>query len=249
MDGMDEVYYDEMLQMEQPTLSKARRGAYIGDYVDRKSTSGICTFVGRCLTSWFSKKQTAIAISTTEAEYAQIHRIFPGGVLVVRTIIREVFVKLLLDSFGKLSISMFPPIRRKYHDSVAFATGCKRIQNSKRCNRKIRIPIAMWSVPGKFQDYEMSEEEPVEQPRRHDLYGFVDHPQLQQGNPMNEFAPHRLPQPKGNMNGWLIEDEEEVERNEVDSDLESTASSKPVWKKTTKADHDRASRNCPYYSK
>ncbi|GJY86789.1 putative reverse transcriptase domain-containing protein, partial [Tanacetum coccineum] len=30
MDGMDEVYYDEMLQMEQPTLSKARRGAYIG---------------------------------------------------------------------------------------------------------------------------------------------------------------------------------------------------------------------------
>ncbi|GJU62379.1 hypothetical protein Tco_1244214 [Tanacetum coccineum] len=66
---------------------------------------------------------------------------------------------------------------------------------------------------------------------KHDLYGFVDHPQLQQGYPMNEFAPHRLPQPKGNMNGWLIEDEEEVERNEVDSDLESTASSKPVWKK------------------
>ncbi|GJW49771.1 hypothetical protein Tco_0091122 [Tanacetum coccineum] len=80
-------------------------------------------------------------------------------------------------------------------------------------------------VPGKFQGYETSEEEPMEQPRRHDLYGF------------------------GNMNGWLIEDEEEVERNEVDSDLESTASSKPVWKKTTKADHDRASRNCTYCSK
>nr|GEZ32995.1 copia protein [Tanacetum cinerariifolium] len=40
-----------------------------GDYVDRKSTSGICTFVGCCLTSWFSKKQTALAISTIEAEY------------------------------------------------------------------------------------------------------------------------------------------------------------------------------------
>ncbi|GJU88775.1 hypothetical protein Tco_1301198 [Tanacetum coccineum] len=178
---------------------------------------------------------------------------------------------------------MSPPIRRKYHDSVAFATGCKRIKNSKRCNRKIRIPIAMWpcrveekmtlkEVDGqtveeietkklprmakpspsclvKFQGYETSEEEPVEQPRRHDMYGFVDHPQLQQGNPMNDFAPHRLPLRKGNMNGWLIEDEEEVERNEVDSDLESTASSKPVWKKTTKADHDRASHNCPYCSK
>ncbi|GJR55347.1 retrovirus-related pol polyprotein from transposon TNT 1-94 [Tanacetum coccineum] len=42
---------------------------HAGDYVDRKSTSGICTFVGCCLTSWFSKKQTDLAISTTEAEY------------------------------------------------------------------------------------------------------------------------------------------------------------------------------------
>ncbi|GJR38302.1 hypothetical protein Tco_1213986 [Tanacetum coccineum] len=169
---------------------------------------------------------------------------------------------------------MSPPIRRKYHDLVAFATGCKKIKKFRRGNRKIRIPIAMWScrveekmtlkevdgqeveeietkiiakdgtitrVPGKFQGYETSKEESVEQPRRHDLYGFVDHPQLQQGNLMNEFAPHRLPQSKDNMNGWLLEDEDEVERNKVDSNLESTASSKPVWEKTTEDDHDRAS--------
>ncbi|GJZ41080.1 putative reverse transcriptase domain-containing protein [Tanacetum coccineum] len=138
---------------------------------------------------------------------------------------------------------MSPLILRKYHDSVAFATGCKRIKNSKRCNRKIRIPIAVWPcrveekmalkevdgqtveeietkiiakdgtitrVPRKFQGYETSEEEPVEQPRRHDLYGFVDHPQLQQGNPMNEFAPHRLPQPKGNMNDGDYEYEKKL---------------------------------------
>nr|GEW29756.1 retrovirus-related Pol polyprotein from transposon TNT 1-94 [Tanacetum cinerariifolium] len=42
---------------------------HAGDYVDRKSTSDICTFVGCCLTSWFSKKQSALAISTIEAEY------------------------------------------------------------------------------------------------------------------------------------------------------------------------------------
>ncbi|GJS21398.1 hypothetical protein Tco_0450030 [Tanacetum coccineum] len=36
---------------------------------------------------------------------------------------------------------------------------------------------------------------------------------------------------------------DEVERNEVDSDLESTASSKPVWKKTTKADRDPNNTN------
>ncbi|GJU58698.1 hypothetical protein Tco_1236464 [Tanacetum coccineum] len=42
---------------------------HVGDYVDRKSTSGICTFMGCCLSSWFAKKHTALAISTTEAEY------------------------------------------------------------------------------------------------------------------------------------------------------------------------------------
>ncbi|GJV97168.1 hypothetical protein Tco_1548745 [Tanacetum coccineum] len=39
---------------------------------------------------------------------------------------------------------MSPPIRRKYHNSVAFATGCKKIKKCRRGNRKIRIPIAMW---------------------------------------------------------------------------------------------------------
>ncbi|GJU77836.1 copia protein [Tanacetum coccineum] len=42
---------------------------HAGDYMDRKSINGVCTFMGCCLTSWLSKKQTALAISTTEAEY------------------------------------------------------------------------------------------------------------------------------------------------------------------------------------
>ncbi|GKC67919.1 hypothetical protein Tco_1100517, partial [Tanacetum coccineum] len=82
------------------------------------------------------------------------------------------------------------------------------------------------------------EEESVERPRERDLYEFVNHPQLQQRSHRNEFAPRWLPQTSGNRNGWLVEDEDEVERNEVDSDLESTASSKPVWEKTTKDDRD-----------
>nr|GEX32643.1 zf-CCHC domain-containing protein/UBN2 domain-containing protein [Tanacetum cinerariifolium] len=48
---------------------------HAGDYVDRKSTSCICTFVGCCLTSWFSKEQTALAISTTEAEYVSAGKV------------------------------------------------------------------------------------------------------------------------------------------------------------------------------
>nr|GEY18332.1 retrovirus-related Pol polyprotein from transposon TNT 1-94 [Tanacetum cinerariifolium] len=47
---------------------------HAGDYVDRKSTSGICMFVVCCLTSGFSKKQTALAISTTEAEYVSTRK-------------------------------------------------------------------------------------------------------------------------------------------------------------------------------
>nr|GEV86450.1 copia protein [Tanacetum cinerariifolium] len=47
---------------------------HAGDYVDRKSTSGICTFVGCCLTSWFLIKQTALAISTIEAEYVSTEK-------------------------------------------------------------------------------------------------------------------------------------------------------------------------------
>ncbi|GJT93633.1 hypothetical protein Tco_1082478 [Tanacetum coccineum] len=39
------------------------------DYVDRKSTSGVCTLAGGCLTQWCCKKQTAVAISIIIVEY------------------------------------------------------------------------------------------------------------------------------------------------------------------------------------
>nr|GEV22758.1 copia protein [Tanacetum cinerariifolium] len=47
---------------------------HTGDYVDRKSTSGVYTFILCCLISWFAKKQTALAISTTEAEYVSARK-------------------------------------------------------------------------------------------------------------------------------------------------------------------------------
>ncbi|GJV76150.1 retrovirus-related pol polyprotein from transposon TNT 1-94 [Tanacetum coccineum] len=47
---------------------------HAGDYVDRKRTSGACTFMGCCLTSWFAKKQMALAISTTETEYVSVRK-------------------------------------------------------------------------------------------------------------------------------------------------------------------------------
>ncbi|GJW68479.1 hypothetical protein Tco_0122903 [Tanacetum coccineum] len=47
---------------------------HASDYADRKGTSGVCTFMGCCLTSWFSKKQTVLAITTTEAEYVSARK-------------------------------------------------------------------------------------------------------------------------------------------------------------------------------
>nr|GEY99927.1 retrovirus-related Pol polyprotein from transposon TNT 1-94 [Tanacetum cinerariifolium] len=49
---------------------------HAGDYVDRKRTSGACTFMGCCVTSRFSKKQPTLAISTTEAKYMRIEQYF-----------------------------------------------------------------------------------------------------------------------------------------------------------------------------
>jgi hypothetical protein len=45
---------------------------YAGCKIDRKSTSRMCQFLGRSLVSWSSKKQTSVALSTTEVEYVAI---------------------------------------------------------------------------------------------------------------------------------------------------------------------------------
>ncbi|GKA79049.1 putative ribonuclease H-like domain-containing protein [Tanacetum coccineum] len=129
---------------------------------------------------------------------------------------------------------MSPPIRRKYRASVAFATGCRRINKSRRCNRKIRVPIAMW--PCKVEEKMTLKE--------------VDGKTIQEFETKIIAKDGTITRVPGTFQGYETseeesverprkQDEDEVERNEVDSDLESTASSKPVWEKTTKADRDR----------
>ncbi|GJT03333.1 retrovirus-related pol polyprotein from transposon TNT 1-94 [Tanacetum coccineum] len=44
------------------------------DVADRKSISEICTYVGSCLTSWFSKKQASHTNSITESDYVAARR-------------------------------------------------------------------------------------------------------------------------------------------------------------------------------
>jgi len=42
---------------------------YVGDKVERKSTSASCHFIGGNLITWICKKQGSTALSTAKAEY------------------------------------------------------------------------------------------------------------------------------------------------------------------------------------
>ncbi|GJS99067.1 hypothetical protein Tco_0820237 [Tanacetum coccineum] len=82
------------------------------DYVDRKSTSGICTFMGCCLTSWFSKKQTALAISTTEAEYVSAGKACQQALWMKQALIdygiRLDDIPIMCDNKGAIDLSKNP---------------------------------------------------------------------------------------------------------------------------------------------
>ncbi|GJZ05222.1 retrovirus-related pol polyprotein from transposon TNT 1-94 [Tanacetum coccineum] len=85
---------------------------HAGDYVDRKSTSGVCTFMGYCLTSWFSKKQTALAISTTEAEYVSAGKACQQALWMKQALIdygvRLDDIPIMCDNKGAIDLSKNP---------------------------------------------------------------------------------------------------------------------------------------------
>ncbi|GJV44855.1 retrovirus-related pol polyprotein from transposon TNT 1-94 [Tanacetum coccineum] len=85
---------------------------HAGDYVDRKSTSGVCTFMGCCLTSWFSKKQTALAISTTEAEYVSAGKACQQALWMKQALIdygvRLDDISYMCDNKGAIDLSKNP---------------------------------------------------------------------------------------------------------------------------------------------
>ncbi|GJX61741.1 hypothetical protein Tco_0294641 [Tanacetum coccineum] len=85
---------------------------HAGDYVDRKSTSGICTFMGCCLTSLFSKKQAALAISTTKAEYVSVRKACQQALWIKQALIdydiRLDGVPIMCDNKGAMDLSRNP---------------------------------------------------------------------------------------------------------------------------------------------
>nr|GEU69766.1 hypothetical protein [Tanacetum cinerariifolium] len=85
---------------------------HAGDCVDRKSTSGVCTFMGCCLTSWFAKKQTALAIFMTEAEYVFTGKACQQALWMKQALIdygiRLNDVSIMCDNKGAIDLSKNP---------------------------------------------------------------------------------------------------------------------------------------------
>ncbi|WVZ52287.1 hypothetical protein U9M48_003363 [Paspalum notatum var. saurae] len=81
---------------------------HAGCRIDRKSTSGTCQLLGTSLISWSSRKQTSVALSTTEAEYVAAASCCSR-------------IPLLVDSTSVISVAKNPVLHsRTKHIDVRF---------------------------------------------------------------------------------------------------------------------------------
>ncbi|GJX02484.1 retrovirus-related pol polyprotein from transposon TNT 1-94 [Tanacetum coccineum] len=80
--------------------------------MNRKSTSGVCTFMGCYLTYWFSKKHTALAISTTKAEYVSTGKACQQALWMKQALIdygvRLDDIPIMCDNKGAIDLSKNP---------------------------------------------------------------------------------------------------------------------------------------------
>ncbi|GJZ53792.1 copia protein, partial [Tanacetum coccineum] len=108
-EGID---YDKTYTPETDIETVVADSDHTGDYVDRKSNSGIRMLVGCCLTSWFSKKKTALAISTTKAEYVSAKKACQQAVWMKRALYDygnpTDDVQFIYDNKGAIDLSKNP---------------------------------------------------------------------------------------------------------------------------------------------
>nr|GEY44064.1 hypothetical protein [Tanacetum cinerariifolium] len=114
---------------------------HVGDYIDRKSTSGICMFMGCCLTSWFAKKQTSLAISTTEAKYVSARKVCQQALWMKQALIdygiRLDGVPIMCDNKGAIDLStkMASEYQQDYKKTRAYAS---KIYNDPNMSNVVR---------------------------------------------------------------------------------------------------------------
>ncbi|GJT69305.1 retrovirus-related pol polyprotein from transposon TNT 1-94 [Tanacetum coccineum] len=96
-------------------------------------TSGICTFMGYCLTSWFIKKQTALALSTAEAEYVSAGKACQQALWIKQALIdygiRLDDVSIMCDNKGVIDLSKNPVQHsRTKHIEIRHRFLCDNVQ-------------------------------------------------------------------------------------------------------------------------
>ena len=86
---------------------------WAGNVIDRRSTSGYCTFVGGNLVTWRSKKQSVVARSSAEAEFRSVAHGF-CEVLWIKRVLGELKIstptpiKVYCDNKAAISIAHNP---------------------------------------------------------------------------------------------------------------------------------------------
>ena len=90
---------------------------FAGDRMDRKSTSGTCQFLGGSLVSWSSRKQTSVALSTTEAEYVAAGSCCTQILWMIQSLndyeIRFRNVSIMCDNTSAIMISKNPVLQSR----------------------------------------------------------------------------------------------------------------------------------------
>eukprot|EP00253_Pinus_taeda_P027321 PITA_27321 len=116
---------DESAAVHQPTyrsmivsLLYLADADWAGSVDDRKSTSGGAFFMGSRLVSWFSKKQSSIALSTAKAEYVAAASCYTQLLWMMQTL--QDFqitctppISILCDNTSAISISKNPVMHLK----------------------------------------------------------------------------------------------------------------------------------------
>jgi len=100
------------------TLHAYTYADWVGSVDDRKSTSGGAFYMGSMLVSWFSKKQSLIALSTAEVEYVVVAS-FCTQLLWMMQTLQDIHItctppiSILCDNTSAISISKNPVMHSK----------------------------------------------------------------------------------------------------------------------------------------
>jgi hypothetical protein len=85
---------------------------FVGYGIDRKSTSGICHFLGSSLVCWSAHKQSYVAQSTTEAEYVAAASYYSQIIWIVQTMrdygVTYKSILLMCDSSSAICLAQNP---------------------------------------------------------------------------------------------------------------------------------------------